>query len=1274
MTNVMTNTMENNKIEGGVNMKTTNFTNGVTIREAGITSNERFLEVLAQVREAKNNIAGSNVLVISSKVELENYYPMLMEMNRTHVMALNVRMESAEFELNEQAVGYIHEDATLKTITVKTRTGVRTEQGIDKYVKIHVKNDKVRKNANANGMYINPQEAKAYILRNDENGDFYDALDVMKGGKVVSLTAEEITMIKDTFGLIRGIDFSASDLRVDGILYMDITKEDTRNTRMNELSFGAYEKVEGQKFPQKDITSAVNRLGQNNGPSTDVGEIGNDTYGVMLLHGTLDTDLYLGKGIFKENQPTFDGEVTGNAAYLAEAWSVKLSIKFGRIVIISEDAVQGLQTQDREGLAKESTWWKRPSGFSVYLKNVTERFTSVDAAGNTVQNFEIIGNPNNIVKVIDADAMKKFCGVGGDYNTFKMRHRMFAIATPSTANTSMSQMISKVANLPGFREELGDMVDIIAHERVEKLFPEEGAKPCILSRSEALGQSGMYAEVIAKIDREANYRLPAILRSNASMLVKQATKEVGKIKVRTEGKFLRILMDDSYLMLTAEEFKTIRDLGETGIIREGEAYAPAFTRWYAGELAKYKAAHEEDINAAIAEIEANESLTKQLKSAAKRALNKEIESAAAIDKRGFFIKFPSPSKCEVYNFVHLTTDEIKERIKSIFYKAENGKEIINLLINNILDLGDGSILFPASDILKNKLAGMDLDFDGGQDYWGRLAKYFAQIPNVAVKIGQAKKVEVAPKTTSRFSVMKRNPCGIAKEYVINVDNGIAVGYDGQKDNNNAKVGKTTNDSYTFSATISIEDKMKALKISIKALGGRGKYESVFDQADHKTIVKFGNEDMVVYFASITDSEIVAQRIKDCDISTEENLDIIYRDIDILFRVFQESIIDADKKGEKVAVNFVLSKFKPLSLIGVENNFNKFVSYLQEVRKNTKSVDSNEEHSQLAFYRKDYGNAEVFEDVVSSLQDDMGCIFEEAFSTTLTEAFSTACLSDAEMKVLNVAYDKFEVADDINQVVKKCFQAISMQNAKVLSRISEQTAEGLDSRLAKEMVANAAADYKRKISYVSNLTNQLVEGLDVVTAGKVIMAASILEKDGKLNPMNTSSMPYTIGYVYSLAKTINEVGITKTGCQLVTGTARHTKAGDVLVFSNGIATAENGKNVIAKGERITGEYTIHEEDGQFWAVQDFSVSDIEAARPEINTNEVTFKFRRAFNVERAIKGDVVLYDSKEATPKDRKKQDDALALDYYENTFKCLGDALSIKLVPRYEYDYKVGKE
>jgi hypothetical protein len=1225
-------------------------------------------EVKGGITMSKSAKAIVSATEISSREEFMNYEKYFMKMERAYVPMLVVG-EKSYFQMNPQALGETLENAEQGTIEILCRNNYIVIENDDKiqcvqgYLKVKYNNPVLRKEMHNkhNEVWVNFKEGKAWVVKYNAGNVLIGVRDLMEGKYDSRITPDELAALLTGATLWKGLNYSPSDIRTGKALWIKSEGGvEIRDAVLDELTDGAYSVAKGEEFKQAKLTAAFGRSAQKNPSSVNLGYIGNGEYGILWIQEEIVSELSTRNGLFTEKQSTWDGGSWLNAHLYAMICTKRLRSVLGDdSITISPNALVGGQPQIRFSLAKVSC--------EVDSKEIFERRSQNFMAK---YKYEIVGNPDNIVAIVDNNGLKNFCGIFPDIRNSQLRLLALDKATP--ANTSKTQMLSKIAHFPGVKDLIVERTIAEVELEMNRLYPDKDTKPGIVTKEEALG-GGYAVDTLTKLCPALNYD-PAIAFMKARNSVQKITNMIDKTKFTIGGCFTRIWLDDTETLLSDEQVESMGDKSKRGIIDDGYAYNAGFVRHYKAELEKYKAAHKEEIDARIDTIKSDDSIAD--KKAAIKDLMKQIEIEANISRLGWMVKYPAPGKKEVYCFTFLLPEDIKSIAKSLDFD----KDTTRMIIDNILNSRDSRLILPAEDILKYQEAGLDMDFDGAVCYWdAEFAEFFHRIERTIVRIHRPEEVvkeQVAEnKYATRFSRINNIPQRVQDKHIICADNGMSIGYDRQMDNENMSVGSCTNTGYTFNACKTLEQKARVINISLKTKGANKKYVSPLDV----TTIHLPSGDAILYNVSLLDAKKVEANIKDSDLSNKENLDAIQNDIDILFRMFQELLIDSSKKGDKVPVNFKIKEFKPDSLVKLTNNFEEFSKYLYDLKSNN---TTKEEESDNCFFRivGDTRGVETIYDDMAEIQDAMVEVAEPAYDVNLKAIAAEARLVDDEVSELEDKLLNFEdVIADIDTTVKSLYKMCVSEYMNNLAEINK-LADQVDKNELKDMQDEVKEVHKLNISVLDNLLNMILkdvvatEGLSV--AGSILKATSCLasiKEDGmvytEIDPRGTNSMPYSVGYVYTLARVLDMTGTTITGYSLVKGTAKHVKAGEVIEFNNGRAIASNGKMVLLNGSIASGTFTIVDNEGTLYATQEFSINDISA--PEINENEVTLRVRRSFDVKRAMNGDVILYDSDEATETNYKKQRDVLALGKFEDMMEAVKDAKEVTLLPVFYYNYEV---
>ena len=262
---------------------------------------------------------------------------------------------------------------------------------------------------------------------------------------------------------------------------------------------------------------------------------------------------------------------------------------------------------------------------------------------------KIIGNPNNIVAIYDSNSAKI---PNFDFKGVSTSN-ILEIAVPSEDAKTCNQVLSKV------REEFAK--DFMSRKYRDVLIDRLDKNACV---------QGSLFDIVCKVNPDMERDI-ATIKSLEGDLAKFSYAAIAKNKIKIEGSTLRAQFDNSFLINP--------EVNLLGVTKEG--YIEAYSKTIINRNRK-----------AIREIEKNKALSKEEK---RLALNEIM--------MGVGIKFPSIGKCEYVLFRFLTDNEIKARTKGL--KDEY------IIKEYFLTKKEGIITLANINILKNKLAGMDTDFD-----------------------------------------------------------------------------------------------------------------------------------------------------------------------------------------------------------------------------------------------------------------------------------------------------------------------------------------------------------------------------------------------------------------------------------------------------------------------------------------------------------------------------------------------------------------------------------
>lgn len=1040
-------------------------------------------------------------------------------------------------------------------------------------------------------------EVKVYIpLRSDYTGNFnYYCVNTGKTIIMSRDSKESESLEQDllTARSISGFNFTPSDIRTKMCMFFDTTDGDNREKILDKLLGGAYSfhKTKNKGLSSVAMVKIGGRTGNINPASTELGYLANEEYGVMFIE-TPQKSVIKTK-VTKENGPTWDGKTEYGAVVMAKFFGDILGMT------VNPKACEGLGGQFR--LRGFNT---KEMGVALGEDNMNHRveITKKNYAGK----YKIVGNPDNIVAIIDDNAAKLVTDLENLPKEGFMLD-MLDLAKPSPMRLSI-QLLNKIIDMDGVDSVLIAKFKELVKKEMHELFLD--AESFMLTPEEAEQMQGYAAQIIGSINRTEARENVSILAGNIRSLAQKFLMLIQKIKIGVSGQNLRIQLDPTEQYLYNPEI--LEELGIKGILNTGEAFCKGILYEKAEEIKR--------IQQAYSEATTNEE---------RNVLDQELTELL----RGAGIKYPSAGKKEIMNLVFLTNAQIKERINKLPVSDKEKKHILKFF----LTLSEGIIILPAVDEIKEQCAGLDTDWDGMGVVWDKdLLDFFFSIDMEIVMIETPDGKSISSSILDEFGFDEDTDFlkDFAKDdsssvHDITIDNIMLYGYLPQVDNNNLDIGTITNAGQLFDlAAHSPEVAKEVLSRVTDGAVGTEDYLSPFTIESGK-LMKLDDlygKKATVFKVCLDDARIIKNAIMKADIESVANRKLIFRDLNIVTRMLQELTIDSAKKGYTVPVlmhpasHIVAKCMQPLSI-----NTNDFLNSLDDMRRK-----QSEEFVPFKIRRKTAMNIDGtekinFDDRFSVVQDTMIKIVEAAFNTVVVDHYLKAKMSDEEKTVLEGAYSSNNVCRDLDETVRSMYTSIVMNRVEESNHFDhDEDSYSEDAIAASERKQAKDEAFERAISILDNTARFALEFVDATPEQKGIMlkAVSISKgyEKGKhkgLDTMKANQFANLIGRDFTLASIVSKPDSIKFCGYNFTSGKKYVEVGQVLSFVDGKApvTVKNKERFVFINGKFTGDLEVIEYRGRLCAVK-----PIEVAIKPADMSKMAFKVRQTFDIVAAFKGE------------------------------------------------------
>lgn len=216
---------------------------------------------------------------------------------------------------------------------------------------------------------------------------------------------------------------------------------------------------------------------------------------------------------------------------------------------------------------------------------------------------------------------------------------------------------------------------------------------------------------------------------------------------------------------------------------------------------------------------------------------------------------------------------------------------------------------------------------------------------------------------------------------------------------------------------------------------------------------------------------------------------IANDLDVIFRYYQETVIDAAKTGKFIKLELLPKGHKILSQVKINGGVRRVVSGIDE---NGKEIYSGERE---AFIERDEVNTEISRTLISDIQDEYINLAKDYVEEIDKASVKPGIL---EMKrLINIQKDK-KFANIINSVMycKNTYYALSAEYAEALKAEEKVSENTLDSGLEMN-ISVAKMNFEKGCALLAQQLRKILKGLTLDEAIGVVMVA-LYTKDGKGN--------------------------------------------------------------------------------------------------------------------------------------------------------------------------------
>ena len=423
---------------------------------------------------------------------------------------------------------------------------------------------------------------------------------------------------------------------------------------------------------------------------------------------------------------------------------------------------------------------------------------------------------------------------------------------------------------------------------------------------------------------------------------------------------------------------------------------------------------------------------------------------------------------------------------------------------------------------------------------------------------------------------------------------------------NIGVGQVTILSNTFTA-INLMDDAQFKPLARKALEvvlgedqgfdqGVGEYHGLFVEE-----ILADKTDMDFVTVSAEQENLIIAEMISCDLNDVKNLRKIFADINDLFRMYQELIIDAAKKLYVVAVTFNTNMLKANSTIAMEHNFKSFKDFkgLDIVRANRFAAPKETAVGEVVEFKNDKGQIVKysFRDTISVIQDTVADQFVQLVSTEGKAKYDTIMPNEETIASFGLGSEFSTFVSDMYTAIRTPYSKLTAWKSEEISKVHEALANKKVSRYAaSKRIDEVNKIYDEAIAELSNTARWYTKDLDMAVAGKVMYMISNIKRENKtwvIDTESTNQVFLAVAPELFSAYLIESQAEMKICGYRVLGNTEELVEGQTLTFVNG--NAVEVENVYVDST-YSGELTVQTVDGVLSVVKKIEIKRVEATEP------------------------------------------------------------------------------
>ena len=361
----------------------------------------------------------------------------------------------------------------------------------------------------------------------------------------------------------------------------------------------------------------------------------------------------------------------------------------------------------------------------------------------------------------------------------------------------------------------------------------------------------------------------------------------------------------------------------------------------------------------------------------------------------------------------------------------------------------------------------------------------------------------------------------------------------------------------------------------KAIGTK-KYCGLFEQSSlelqKKDPQKFidDNKEVLVTIVKPGDEDRIIREMKQCNIYDDDNLDKITWDLNVIYRMYQERIIDSAKKAFKVIIKIALDSYIPDSLFRIVYS----LDYESKTIKFTRP--------RYQRRTKEGGCKESFRDPISEIQIELVKYLDGLVHKAMD---LNIVMTDEEENML-YGYLSYGPYDDLYKVIRPFYNKLTKEHTDRLEEI-EKDAIDLHYEEKEKLDAISAENhrYRAQLDDLSICVTQMLDGIEDKHAVNLMRLVSHMKGTG-FSKENASRMAISLIPKMYKKYIVDKADIKVCGYPILKDNG--LEEGETYTFLAG--QSDNG-SILDFGKEMayaTGDFRIEVFNGKKYAVKDINI--------------------------------------------------------------------------------------